>query len=298
MRHLIICDAVRFALVAALTLSGWDAFSQDGDPSRESPSPLDQRILRDWVSLEDPFVITPHKPNYILPLAYNSRPNDAPFSGLQESLDNLEMKFQLSLKLLAWRDIFDENGHLVFGYTQQAYWQAYNKGLSSPFRETDHEPEAVLGFLTDFGVLGFRNRVLNFGIVHQSNGRSGGFSRSWNRIYAEIVLVRDSLVLALKPWRRLPEDAGDDDNPDIEDYMGHGEVTAVYKTGRSTFSLMLRNNLDTGDNRGAVQLDWSYPVKDGIRGYVQYFNGYGESLIDYNASVNRIGMGLMLSDWL
>jgi phospholipase A1 len=63
--------------------------------------------------------------------------------------------------------------------------------------------------------------------------------------------------------------------------------------------MMLRNNLRS-DNLGAVQLDWSFPlpwIGDKLSVYVQYFNGYGESLLDYNKSVNRISAGFMLVDW-
>jgi phospholipase A1 len=47
-----------------------------------------------------------------------------------------------------------------------------------------------------------------------------------------------------------------------------------------------------------VELGWSYPITPNLRLYGQYFNGYGESLVDYDNSVNRIGVGVMLNDWL
>ena len=113
-----------------------------------------------------------------------------------------------------------------------------------------------------------------------------------------------SWALAIKPWYRLPEDektnAGDphgDDNPNILKYMGHGELTMAYRTNGNTFSAVWRNNLRS-DNRGAIELGWSFPLFRRLKGYVQYFNGYGESLIDYDAYSNRIGAGFLLTDWL
>jgi phospholipase A1 len=61
--------------------------------------------------------------------------------------------------------------------------------------------------------------------------------------------------------------------------------------------MLLRNNL-RDNNRGAVELTWSYPIIGTLRVYTQYFNGYGESLIDYNHHNQRIGIGIALNDLL
>jgi phospholipase A1 len=106
--------------------------------------------------------------------------------------------------------------------------------------------------------------------------------------------------MSIKPWIRISEDYDDDDNPDITDYLGHGEFYASYKWRQNVFSLMSRNNLESGFSKGAVELSWSFPLPKWpyLKGYVHYFNGYGESLIDYNQHVNSIGIGLSLTDWL
>ena len=79
--------------------------------------------------------------------------------------------------------------------------------------------------------------------------------------------------------------------------MGYGEVIGLYELKRHRLGFMVRNVLSS-PYRGAVQLDWSLPLRNKVRGYVQYYNGYGETLLDYNHYSNRIGIGVMLIDWL
>ena len=260
---------------------------------------LDRRMTLEEQTEANRFVITPHKPNYLLPFTYNNRLTDA--SG---TLDKAEVKYQLSFKLPLSDYLFGSGGRLALGYTQLSFWQVYNQRISSPFRETNYEPEIMLTFTHARQLLGFTQRVTTFGINHQSNGRSLPESRSWNRLYAQFTFEHKNLYLVFKPWYRLPENAKDnpqdargDDNPDIQDYLGHGELTAMYLFGHRTLALMWRSNFQSA-HRGALQIDWSLPLQGKLRGYVQYFNGYGESLIDYNRSSHRFGIGVMLTDWL
>ncbi|MBU1396546.1 MAG: phospholipase A [Gammaproteobacteria bacterium] len=277
-------------------------------PVAAAPMPEEPKLLsalsRHW-ELDDEakqgaFLFRPHRPNYFLPIKYSNSPNNTPFqsSFVQPDLglDKLETELQLSFKIKGMEGVFGhDNLDLWFGYTITSFWQAYNDTISSPFRETNYEPEAILAYRTDFEIAGFRGRFINLGMVHQSNGRSEELSRSWNRVYAQIGFERDNLALLFRPWYRIPE-RDEDDNPDIEDYLGHGDLLAVYRKGRNAYSLLLRNNFKSPDNHGAVKLNWSFPLYGRLKGYVQYFNGYGESLIDYNHSQQSFGLGVSLTE--
>ncbi|NIS75655.1 MAG: phospholipase [Deltaproteobacteria bacterium] len=266
----------------------------------ETASTILRRETEEKKAADSAFAVTLYRQNYILFVTYDSDPNRETYEFANvDAPENFEVKFQLSLKILLWEKMFgNKNGNLYFGYTQRSFWQLYDKALSSPFRETNYEPEMFVRFNTDFTLLGLKHRFVSVGLNHQSNGRGRPLSRSWNRIYAEIVAERGNLVVSLKPWFRIPENERDDDNPDIEKYLGYGEVTAAYGLRGHVFSLLFRNNLRGRRNRGAVELGWSFPVTHNLRGYVQYFNGYGESLVDYNDASNRIGIGVMLSDYI
>lgn len=264
--------------------------------SEPVPSKLEQRVSIERGTRFMPFVLTPHKPNYVMPYTYNSSPNQAPFAGTSDNLDKEEIKFQISIKFPIADQLFGEYGSLYFAYTNLSFWQAYNSSASSPFRETNHEPELFLIIPNDWQIFGFTNKLNMIGAVHQSNGQSGTLSRSWNRIYADFIFEHGNFFFSFKPWIRIG-DRGKDDNPDIEHFLGHGEFRAVYATGKHTASIMLRNNFSS-DNKGALELNYSYPMSRRAKWFAQLFEGYGESLIDYNARTQRIGIGVALTDWL
>jgi phospholipase A1 len=274
------------------------ALSDDETPApvtEKSISLVEQRIHEEKKTRSNPFVLSPHKQNYVLLASYNDKPNYEVYNTPASDFDRVEMKFQLSFKMPVIESLFDSRADLYAAYTSLSFWQAYNRDISSPFRETVHEPEMFLTIPNDWSLLGWRNVLQQYGVVHQSNGQGGYLSRSWNRIYANFIFEKDRFLVGFKPWYRIPED--NDDNPHIDDFLGSYELTGIYKHQDQTFSLLLRNLFD-GDSRQTMQLDWSFPIHGRWRGYLQYFNGYGESLIDYDAKSHRIGFGLQLTDWL
>ena len=268
-----------------------------GDQSQKNV--IAQRIAREREAQWNPFSITAHKQNYILPFTNATGMNVKAYddvTGGQDVLDENEAKFQVSLKIpLNYNNMFAQNDALYFGFTAQSYWQVYNDGHSSPFRETNYQPELFYMRPMSWKVAG-GDTGLVLGIEHQSNGRSDPLSRSWNRAYASLLWANKNLAMSLRGWYRIPEDEENDDNPDIDDYMGNFEYRASYKRGRMIYSGMFRQNFSEGN--GAVELGMSFPLYGRLNGYVQYFNGYGESLIDYNHNVERIGLGILLTDLL
>jgi phospholipase A1/A2 len=266
---------------------------------------LDQRLKAEQWDAYAPFTLIPHHSNYLMPVSYVD--GIAPIIQRDDVVapaDNVEMKFQLSLKTPLWSQIYNDNGYLFFAFTQQAYWQAYNTNISSPFRETNYEPELLLMLPHYKNYEEAASRIIGVSLSHQSNGRAGELSRSWNRLKFSWVTSIGNVFINFEPWYRFSETRKDrlsdpkgDDNPDITKYMGWFELSAAYKQHDTTWRMMLRNNLRSA-NKGAVRLSYSRPFNKHIRFYAELFNGYGESLIDYDRSVTRLGIGFELNDIL
>ena len=246
-----------------------------------------------------------YQPIYLLPAIWTSEKNELPSSPNpnntvtdNQNLKSIEAKLQLSLKTKALENVFGDNGDVWIGYTQSARWQVYNEDESRPFRETNYEPEISLVFKTDYNILGLDGNLLGLTFNHQSNGRSDPLSRSWNRALLNIGLETENFAMLFRPWYRLDEDGKKDNNPDIKNYIGRADLTTFYRKNNHDFTIMLRHSLKGGvDSHGAIQFDWAFPIAGKLRGYLQVFDGYGESLIDYNHRATYVGFGLSLMNW-
>lgn len=244
-----------------------------------------------------------HKQNYFLFFARSSNPNDTPTSPNPANqvppsyqLDHKEMKFQISLKALM---MGEGRTALWFGYTQLSFWQFYDFPQSQPFRENNFEPELILSRrLAGKDIGGFDAAFVNLALVHQSNGQVLPRSRAWNRIYLQAGLERDfgagrRLILLPRVWKRLGAGGVDDDNPDIAEYLGHGDLELRYlHNNQATLTALLRIR--------SVQFDLALssklvtPLLHNTSLHLQYFDGYGESLIDYNQRHRTIGIGISM----
>lgn len=288
---------------------------ETADTHREHAHPERSYLTRTW-NLDgrgreggaQPTPLRPYKTSYLIARS-TSRLNAMPGSpapghatAVPLDLDAMEAKFQFSFKaeVMNYRHIsflgFDDF-RLWGAYTQQSNWQAFNTRNSSPFRESDYEPELIATFGTG-NQRGFR--MLNVGLVHQSNGQGAATSRSWNRAYLQGGWEWGELSLLARGWWRIPETAANDDNPDIESYLGRADAVIRWEPDKTqSVSLLLRNNLQAGRNRGFVQLDWTTPVFLGksAKLHAQLTSGYGESLIDYNHRQTTFGLGVSFREW-
>ena len=268
---------------------------------------ISERIIKERKSAFNPYVIIPHKMNYILPVTLSNEMNTQSyddFSNWAENLKDVEAKFQLSIKVpLTTGDLLTRGDQLFFGFTLTSWWQLYTESISRPFRETNYQPEIFYITPIDWHPFGTNSGII-FGFEHQSNGRSQLISRSWNRAYVNFLFEKNNFALSFRPWYRIPEgdkvnsyDAIGDDNPDIADYMGHFELGLAYEWSNDyEISMKLRENFS--QHHGAIEIGFTFPLWGKLRGYAQYFNGYGESLIDYNYKQQRFGIGFALTDIL
>lgn len=254
--------------------------------------------------------LQPYRQNYLIARRTN-RPNTSPSSPLADHNTLTpndqyagETKFQLSFKAdIGSQQQINFLGIKTFrmwvAYSQQSNWQIFNTRNSSPFRETNYEPEliATLGTGNASGL-----KLINLGWMHQSNGRPLPESRSWNRLYLQGGWEWNNTTSFLaRGWRRISEDPAKDDNPDITDYVGKADLVARWEPmdKSQAVAILLRNNLSGKHNRSFVQIDWATPAKFGnaARVHVQITSGYGESLIDYNYRQTTLGLGFSFREW-
>lgn len=243
------------------------------------------------------FKLVEYLPMYVMPFRFTDKPTEQPVSlnpnrPIPEWRDyqHIETKFQVSLKAKIMQDAFGK-GDVWVAFTQQSYWQMYNGELSRPFRELNYEPELIFTYPLNFSAGNLKMKMIGLSVNHQSNGKEAAHSRSWNRFILMGVFQWNEVLITARLWKRFTEKSREDDNPDIENYIGRAELSAAYPFRKNIFMLKVRNNLNFNHNRGHIELNWVYPLSRDLRILLQASHGYGDSLIDYNYKQTIVGVG-------
>ena len=250
--------------------------------------------------LDGDFALETYKVNYLLPYGYSTRTyqNVGPLQ-----YDNIEAELQVSLKLMVAKDLFGLHESYYLSYSHHSFWQIYVK--SSPFRETNYNPEGFVIIPIDDDDSIIKLRSIKLAIAHKSNGQPntvgvdingqpiGNLSRSVNYFYVMLRTQHNSLITDFTLWAPMGTGENLSDNPDLMDYMGYGKIKVTYFYKEHMFTLMGRGNMRT--HKGALEATYSYPLHNNTNLYIKIFSGYGESLIDYNRELTKTSIGFSFS---
>jgi outer membrane phospholipase A len=218
-----------------------------------------------------------------------------------------EAKFQFSLKyrLLSFDggDTGFQGSTLQFGYTQRSLWDL--KASSSAFYDTSYMPSVFYqygapapeggageGDLTWIGV--------QSGYQHESNGQGSVQERALNTLFVRsgYMVGRPDRWHAIVLVRVFDYVGGLADNPDLKDYRGYGDWQVILARGDGP-SLNYTGHAGRDLGHLTSQFDLTFPVRFGLLDFasyflVQYFDGYGESLRDYEKRSSTVRAGLSL----
>ena len=226
------------------------------------------------------------KANYFLPISYRYGSEYTVDSGSKHQSNQAETEFQVSLRYDFASNIFGLDEIYTAAYTQVSFWQIYVN--SAYFRESNYNPE----FFVTIPVPSLPYiKGVRLEFAHQSNGRGGKNERSWNYVSSEFYFQTGFFFTKLKLWKDV---LSLEYNEDLMDYMGYGEIKFIVPYKKHFFSVTGRNLVS---EYRAITVNYSYPFfgSDDLFFYVKAFTGYGESLIDYNHEIHKIGMGFSIS---
>ena len=210
--------------------------------------------------------------------------------GTKPTKENSNVKFQISISQRLTKSTLPFNTYLYLTYTQKVIWNVFEKSM--PMKDMNFNPGIGLGrmIIHKDKVIGFSY----FQLEHESNGRDGDASRSWNKIsmYAGLQLNRYWDVQA-KFWLPIVDGGL---NKDILDYSGIFQISANYNwSDRFTAGMVFVKRRGFNFN-GNIQLGLSYKLFKNQNQYLylQYYNGYGEYLLDYNKYQSMLRIGLFI----
>lgn len=203
---------------------------------------------------------------------------------------NSDVKFQISLAIRLTNAVLPWKTYLYLFYTQKTFWNVFERSM--PMRDLNFNPG--IGWAKPFFIKDRYAGKMTIIVEHESNGRDGLESRSWNRIsLSGSAIISDHLMVHSKFW--IPIIDGEN-NRDILNYCGIWQSGFVWTSPSKKFSagltLVKRKGWNLNFN-SIVDLSWRVSEKANLNLFAQYYNGYGENLIDYNQFHSRLRVGIV-----
>lgn len=206
-------------------------------------------------------------------------------------------KFQFSLKVVPFDTLLNSAIQPTVGYTQTSFWDLF--GRSSPFFDTSYKPSAFVYFPNVFRGTNLWKLDLQGGYQHESNGKGGDSSRSMNTIYLQACLELGDpnkwhAALTPRAWFYILDLS---DNPDIANYRGYANLEV--KGGYEKYEFRAKVQMGDSAQHVGVQFDLSAPLLRKVHFmpyfHIQYWNGYGETFLEYKKYTQsiRVGLGLI-----
>ena len=215
--------------------------------------------------------------------------------GQKMKASNSNVKFQLSISHRLTKSILPFNTYLFIHFSQKTIWNVMEKSL--PMHDLNFNPGVGLGHL-----IIYKNRYIGRAMLmleHESNGKDDLASRSWNKVSFGINLMLSNNVDAqLKLWFPVIDS---DNNRDLLKYNGIGHFGINYYNDSKRFHAGLLTTWRTESFSFNTQWELSFKLNKQVNQYlfIQYYNGYGEYLLDYNQykSVIRLGFAIKPRDF-
>ena len=214
-----------------------------------------------------------------------------PSIGPKPTKENTNVKFQISIQQKLTRSTLPWGTYLYLYYTQKVFWNILQESL--PMTDLNFNPGVGLAkpLFSNGKYLG----KLSLQLEHESNGRDSIQSRSWNRLtLGASILVDEILMIHGKVWVPFI-DSGN--NKDLLKYAGIFQFGSQFMTydRKWKFGLMFIKRQGWNLNFNTVaevsfrfsrDADWSL--------YLQYYNGYGEGLLDYKQFHSQLRAGIVI----
>ncbi len=209
--------------------------------------------------------------------------------GPKPTKQNTNVKFQVSVAQKLTKTTLPFGTYLYLFFSQKVFWNVLEESL--PMTDLNFNPGIGLAkplFVKDR----FIGKVM-LQIEHESNGRDSIWSRSWNKVtLGANILIDPNLSVHGKVW--IPIIDGEN-NKDILDYCGIYQVGVSYQTKRFGGSVVLVKRKGWNLNYNTI-IELSYKLGNSHNQYLflQYYNGYGEGLLEYNKFHSQLRAGIVI----